>query len=142
MSTDRTEYGIYSQIASGEGIRARDIAKGLCIDRKTVNHYLYRSPYMRDLCYQDRDYRWHALIRQGRPHLGLVDYSGYYGTVKEFLELTEDEWFEMLLAGCRQIGRNLNLFGMPEESCWIYLLIWIPWEQTKHNMKHGRLYLN
>lgn len=108
MSTDRTEYGIYSQIASGEGIRARDIAKELHIDRKTVNHYLYRSPYMRDLCYQDKDYRWHALIRQGRPHLGLVDYSGYYGTVKEFLELTEDEWFEMLLAGCKRIGRNLN----------------------------------
>ena len=105
MSTDRTEYGIYSQIASGEGIRARDIAKELHIDRKTVNHYLYRSPYMRDLCYQDKDYRWHALIRQGRPHLGLVDYSGYYGTVKEFLELTEDEWFEMLLAGCKRIGR-------------------------------------
>ena len=40
MSTDRTEYGIYSQIASGEGIRARDIAKELHIDRKTVNHYL------------------------------------------------------------------------------------------------------
>lgn len=37
-----------------------------------------------------------------------MDYSGYYGTVKEFLELTEDEWFEMLLAGCRRIGRNLN----------------------------------
>ena len=108
MSTDRIEYGIYSQIASGEGIRARDIAKKLHIDRKTVNHYLYRLPYMRDLCYQDKDYRWHALIRQGCPHLGLVDYSGYYGTVKEFLELTEDEWFEMLLAGCKRIGRNLN----------------------------------
>ena len=37
MSTDRTEYGIYSQIASGEGIRARDIAKELHIDRKTVS---------------------------------------------------------------------------------------------------------
>lgn len=108
MSTDRIEYGIYSKIASGDGIRARDIAKGLQIDRKTVNHYLYRSPYMRDLCYQDKEYNWHALIRQECPHLGLLDYSGYYGTVNEFLQLTEDEWFEMLLAGCRQIGRNLN----------------------------------
>ena len=31
-----------------------------------------------------------------------------YGTVAEFLELTEDEWFQMLTEGCRKIGRNLN----------------------------------
>ena len=40
--------------------------------------------------------------------MGLGDYSGYYGTVAEFLELTEDEWFQMLTEGCRKIGRNLN----------------------------------
>ena len=141
MSTDRTEYGIYSQIASGEGIRARDIAKELHIDRKTVNHYLYRSPYMRDLCYQDKDYRWHALIRQGRPHLGLVDYSGYYGTVKEFLECClrdakGSDGISMTPEAC------FIRFGMPEKSYVVYLRIWILWEQTKKNMKHGRSYLN
>ena len=33
---------------------------------------------------------------------------GAYGTVAEFLELTENEWFQMLTEGCRKIGRNLN----------------------------------
>ena len=106
MKTDELERGVYSLIASGDGIRAKEIARRLHIDRRTVNRYLYHSPYMRDLCYQDRDYRWHALIGQGYPHRGLSDYSGYYGTVKEFLQLTEEEWFEMLLAGCRRIGRS------------------------------------
>ena len=63
---------------------------------------------MKDLCYRDENYEWYGLIRQSRPHVGLGDYSGYYGTVAEFLELTEDEWFQMLTEGCRKIGRNLN----------------------------------
>ena len=63
---------------------------------------------MKDLCYRNENYEWYGLIRQSRPHVGLGDYSGYYGTVAEFLELTEDEWFQMLTEGCRKIGRNLN----------------------------------
>lgn len=98
---DIIERDIYALIASGDGIKAREIAKKLNKDRSTVNHYLYNSPYMKDLCYRDENYEWYGLIRQSRPHVGLGDYSGYYGTVAEFLELTEDEWFQMLTEGCR-----------------------------------------
>lgn len=105
---DIIERDIYALIVSGDGIKAREIAKKLNKDRSTVNHYLYNSPYMKDLCYRDENYEWYGLIRQSRPHVGLGDYSGYYGTVAEFLELTEDEWFQMLTEGCRKIGRNLN----------------------------------
>ena len=93
---DIIERDIHALIASGDGIKAREIAKKLNKDRSTVNHYLYNSPYMKDLCYRDENYEWYGLIRQSRPHVGLGDYSGYYGTVAEFLELTEDEWFEVM----------------------------------------------
>lgn len=105
---DIIERDIYALICSSDGIKAKDIAKKLNQDRKVVNHYLYASPYMKELCYQDKDFQWHGLIRQATPHSGLSDYAGYYSTVKEFLALTEEEWFERLLAGCKQIGRNLN----------------------------------
>ena len=125
-TTDLTERAIYASICRNDGILARDIAKdignrsagsGRCgartggvspVDRHTVNQYLYRSPFMRELCYRDDDYLWHGLIRQMRPHLGLSDFCGWYGTVKEFLETPEEAWFEELLDGCRRIGRNLN----------------------------------
>ena len=105
---DIIERDIYALICSSDGIKAKDIAKQLHQDRKVVNHYLYASPYMKELCYQDKAYEWHGLIRQTVPHTGLADYTGYYSTVKEFLALTEEEWFDRLLAGCKQIGRNLN----------------------------------
>ena len=63
---------------------------------------------MRDLCYQDAEYRWHALIRQARPHDGLYEFSGWYGTAEELLRLSEEEFLEQLKAGCVRIGRNLN----------------------------------
>ena len=44
---DIIERDIYALIASGDGIKAREIAKKLNKDRSTVNHYLYNSPYMR-----------------------------------------------------------------------------------------------
>ena len=43
---DIIERDIYALIASGDGIKAREIAKKLNKDRSTVNHYLYNSPYM------------------------------------------------------------------------------------------------
>lgn len=106
--TDMLERAIYSEICSHDGIRARDVGKHIAADRKTINQYLYKAPFMRELCYQDDAYRWHGLIRQGRPHVGLGDFCGYYSTVGEFLELSEEEWFEALLAGCKNVGRNLN----------------------------------
>lgn len=64
---------------------------------------------MHDLCYQDdADFRWHGYIPATPVHAGLGEFSGYYGFVDEFLELTEDEWFDRLLLGCSTIGRNLN----------------------------------
>lgn len=105
---DRLERAIYSVIASHDGIKAKDIGKYVDADRHTINVYLYRSPFMRELCCRDRDFLWHGLIRQARPHLGLGDFCGYYGTVREFLSLSEEEWFNALLDGCRRIGRNLN----------------------------------
>ncbi|MDE6203064.1 MAG: helix-turn-helix domain containing protein [Lachnospiraceae bacterium] len=105
---DIIERDIFALICSNDGIRARDIAKKLSKDRKVINHYLYASPYMHELCYQDEGANWHGYIRQARPHRGLEDFSGYYSTVKEFLSLGEEEWFETLKEGCRKIGRNLN----------------------------------
>ena len=105
---DIKERDIYAQICKNDGIKAREIAAKTGIDRQTVNRYLYGSPFMRDLCYVDIQYRWHGLIRQMRPHKGLSDYAGYYGLVPEFMALDEDSWLTMLKEGCIRNGRNLN----------------------------------
>lgn len=105
---DIIEQSIYAIICRHDGIKAKQIAAKLKKERSVVNHYLYHSAYMRELCYQDRDYEWHGCIRQTMPHTGLSDFSGYYSTVSEFLQLPGEEWFDTLLTGCRQIGRNLN----------------------------------
>lgn len=99
---------IYSLICQSDGIKAREIASKLHIDRTEVNRQLYCFPFIHDLCYRDSEYNWHGYIRQARPHRGLEEYSGYYSTVREFLEFSEDEWFTQLQEGCKNIGRNLN----------------------------------
>ncbi len=99
---------IYALICQSDGIKAKDIARELKVDRTTVNRLLYCYPFIHDLCYRDKDYRWHGYIKQVRPHIGLGEYSGYYSTAQEFLELSEEEWFETLKEGCKNIGRNLN----------------------------------
>ena len=53
---DIIERDIYALISSGDGIKAREIAKKLNKDRSIVNHYLYNSPYMKDLCYRNENY--------------------------------------------------------------------------------------
>ena len=105
MQTDRD---ICALICRSDGIRAKDIAGELNIDRREVNHILYSSPLMKELCWQDRDYRWHGIMRQSRPHTGLQEFAGYYDTAGNFLSLTEEEWMERLTQGCVNIGRNLN----------------------------------
>lgn len=106
---DGLERQIYSIICSHDGIKAREIAHKINkADRKTINQCLYNAPFMRELCYCDRNYLWHGLIRQSIPHTGLGEFCGYYGTVHEFLELSEEEWFDAMLTGCKKIGRNLN----------------------------------
>ena len=105
---DIIERDIYTLICRNDGIKAREIAAHLHKDRAVIHHYLYGSPYMRELCYKDEAFRWHGLVRQTVPHTGLGDFCGYYAMVWEFLKENRTEWFEMLKQGCRQIGRNLN----------------------------------
>lgn len=99
---------ICAAICSGGGIKAREIARELNIDHRTVNRVLYRSPLMKELCWQDADFRWHGIVRQARPHTGLSEFAGYYSTAKEFMELDEAEWLARLTEGCTNIGRSLN----------------------------------
>ena len=108
MNSEQTERKICAAICQSNGVKAKEIAKHLHIERNTVNHILYNSALLNELCYQDDQYRWHGIIRQERPHNGLYDFSGYYSLVSEFLALTEDEWMDRLTEGCYRIGRNLN----------------------------------
>ena len=104
----REERAVYALISRNEGLKAREIAAKLNMDRTAVNRLLVSSALMREMCYQDRDYRWHALIRQTVVHEGLYEFSGWYGTVREFTETPAKAWMAQLQEGCRRIGRNLN----------------------------------
>lgn len=104
----REEREVYALISREDGIKAREIAARLDMDRTAVNRLLVSSALMREMCYQDREYQWHALIRQGAVHEGLYEFSGWYGTVREFMDTPAEEWLEQLQEGCRRIGRNLN----------------------------------
>lgn len=108
MSIRQADREVCAVICRHEGIRARDIAKELNMDRQEVNHILYSSPLMKELCYQDRDFCWHGIMKQTKPHIGLQEFAGYYGSAHEFVGLTEEEWLEQLTEGCVNIGRNLN----------------------------------
>ena len=103
------ERQIYMCIAKSEdGIKAREIARILHADQSTVNHFLYASPFMKELCWQDSEYLWHAQIPQTRPHYGLSGFSGFYSSVGAVLEMDEARFMALLKLGCENIGRNLN----------------------------------
>lgn len=104
----QAQRSVCAAICQENGLKAKEIARLLDMDRGTVNHILYSSPLLKELCWQDDDYRWHGIIQQSRPHTGLYEFSGYYSLVEEFLALSEEEWMKQLTAGCRSIGRNLN----------------------------------
>ena len=89
MQVDRE---ICALICRNDGIKAKEIAKELNIDRQEVNHVLYSSPLMKELCWQDRDFYWHGIMKQSRPHIGLQEFAGYYDTVQNFLAISENEW--------------------------------------------------
>ena len=108
MNTEQLEQKVCAAICQSGGLRAREIAGRLNLDRNAVNRVLYASPLLKELCYQDRNYKWHGIIRQGKPHLGLQEFSGYYGSVEEFIALDEEAWLERMIEGCTNIGRNLN----------------------------------
>ena len=102
--------GIFScaAICQANGLKAREIARQLNLDRSVVNRVLYASPLLKELCWQDRDSRWHGIIRQERPHAGLFEFCGYYSRVDEFMDLPEGEWLKRLLEGCERIGRSTS----------------------------------
>ncbi len=108
QQADQTDRAICAAICRSDGIKAKDIAKALSLDRAAVNRALYTSPLMRELCWQDDAYRWHGIMRQARPHSGLQEFAGYYSLVRDFLALTEDEWMRRLTDGCANIGRSLS----------------------------------
>ena len=108
MNIQQTEQAICALICQSDGIRAREIARELGLDHQTVNHVLYSSPLMKELCWQDREYRWHGIVRQARPHIGLQEFAGYYSRVCAFMDLSEEKWLQKLMEGCTNIGRNLN----------------------------------
>ena len=103
MTQQELERAVCAVICQADGIKAREIADRLGVDRKTVNQLLYASPLMRELCWQDRDCKWHGIVRQARPHIGLQEFAGYYDTVSGFLGLTEDEWLRGAVRGCTNI---------------------------------------
>ena len=108
MESQEIQRAVCAVICRSDGIRAREIARELKLDHGTVNHVLYSSPLMKELCWQDRDYRWHGIVRQTRPHAGLQEFAGYYALVGDFLELSEERWMEELRRGCGNIGRSLS----------------------------------
>lgn len=105
MQIDRE---ICALICRSNGITAKEIARSLEIERQEVNHSLFSSPLMKELCWQDRAYKWHGIMKQDRPHVGLQEFAAYYDTVGNFVGLAEEEWMEQLKEGCRNIGRTLN----------------------------------
>lgn len=107
-SQEALERRVCATICHGDGLKARDIAASLGLDRSAVNRVLYASPLLKELCWQDRDYRWHGIIRQERPHSGLFEFCGYYSRVAEFLGLSEEAWMDRLVEGCQRIGRSVN----------------------------------
>ncbi len=108
MESQDLQRAVCAAICRREGIKAREIAKELGLDHGTVNRILYSSPLMKELCWQDRDCRWHGLVRQERPHLGLQEFAGWYGTAGDFLDLDEEDWLRQLSEGCANIGRSLS----------------------------------
>lgn len=108
IATDALGRAMYALICSHDGITARELARKLGVTRKEVNQRLYTYPFIRDLCYKDDDYRWYGSIRQQIPHVGLREYSGWYGYVGEFCAQSEEAWFDELCLGCERIGRSLN----------------------------------
>ena len=108
MKEQKLEQAICAVICRSDGIKARDIAERLGLSHKTVNQILYSSPLMKELCWQDRAFCWHGLVRQARPHIGLQEFAACYTTAGEFMRQSEEEWLEQIKAGCVNIGRNLN----------------------------------
>lgn len=108
VAIEPIDRAICAAISRSHGILAKDIARQFHLDRTQVNQRLYSSPLLHELCWQDRQYRWHGIVQQERPHSGLQEFSGFYSLVRDFLPLSEEQWLSQLEEGCTNIGRNLN----------------------------------
>ena len=104
----RTERAVCAAICRHDGVKAREIACELGMERAEVNRVLCTSPLLKELCWQDRDYCWHGLVRQAIPHSGLEEFAAWYGRAGDFVQLDEAGWMEQMTAGCVRIGRNVN----------------------------------
>jgi len=104
MSEQELERSICAVICQSNGIKTREIAARLGLDHKKVNQILYSSPLMKELCWQDRQFCWHGLVHQERPHIGLQEFAAWYGTAGDFSRQSEDEWLTQLKDGCTAIG--------------------------------------
>ena len=107
-SLGRTGQAVCAFICRRDGVKAREIARELSLDRTEVNRLLYSSPLMKELCWKDTEDRWHGLISQCFPYSGLREICGYCDTVREFMKLSEEEWLSRLIEGCQDNGRNVN----------------------------------
>lgn len=108
MDQNQLARRICAAICRGTGLRAREIAAALDLDRQTVNQILYGSPLMKELCWQDRDYRWHGIMCQSPDHTGLQEFAAYFSQVGDFLALSESDWLARMREGCANIGRSLS----------------------------------
>lgn len=108
LEDNALERAICAVICRSDGLKAREIARALDLDHGTVNSLLYSSPLMKELCWQDRDYRWHGIVRQSPDHTGLQEFAAWFSTAGEFLSLPEEAWLSALREGCRNIGRSLS----------------------------------
>ena len=75
MGQKQSERKICAVICQSNGLKAKEIAHQLILDRTMVNHVLYTSPLLKDLCYQDSAYRWRGIIRRSTPHDGLFEFA-------------------------------------------------------------------
>ena len=125
------ELRVYSIISKHNGIKAREIGQLTGIGKKEISRLLVSSALMRELCYQDREYRWHAVVRQQAPWEGLYEFSGWYGTVGEFLAHS--------FTDCR--ATMLNLFGDLKEMTSLPFRNWeIVFELRMNRARWVRIY--
>ena len=50
MTDELLQQKICAAICHGDGLKAREISRQLNLDRQTVNHIMFRSPLLQELC--------------------------------------------------------------------------------------------
>ena len=51
----REELAVYRLISGNDGLKAREIAAKLGMEKTDVSRLLFSAPLMREMCYQDRE---------------------------------------------------------------------------------------